>query len=102
MSIEEIFAAWEKLNPTQQAEFARLQQARANNTATSIAGFSEWHQQKYGVNAPFGDIVKSGPDHEPLITVTLHTAFGEFNGTGSNQKIARLDAVQKAASNMPA
>lgn len=41
-------------------------------------------------------IEQSGLSHNPTITVTVHTAFGKFSGQGSNQKIAKANAVENA------
>ena len=92
--IKELFASLSK------AEQIELLKALSSNSATSIsiADFAIKHQKRYGSNVEF-TVTKTGLDHSPVITAIVHTAFGAFEGKGSNQKIAKSNAVEKANSN---
>lgn len=89
--IKELFSS---LSKEEQIEL--LKELSSNSgTAISIAEFSQKHQQKFGESIEF-EISKTGPDHMPAITAKIITSFGSFEGTGSNQKIAKAKAVAKA------
>ena len=92
--IKELFAS---LTKSEQVEL--LKELNSNSaTSISIAEFSQKHQQRYGSNIEFS-IIQTGLDHAPVITATLVTAYGKFRGAGSNQKIAKVNAIEKAAKN---
>lgn len=97
--IKELFASLSK------AEQIELLKELSSTSATSIsiadfsiADFSVKHQKRYGRNVEFS-IQQVGLDHAPTIIATVHTAFGDFEGRGSNQKIAKANAIEKANSN---
>ena len=56
-----------------------------------ISVFASRHQKEYG-----RDITFSITTEGKVISATLHTAYGNFSGVGSNQKIAKLNAVREA------
>jgi len=92
--IKELFAS---LSKADQVEL--LKELSSNSgTSISIADFSMKHQKRYGNNVEF-TIKQTGLDHAPTITATVHTAFGDFKATGSNQKIAKANAIEKANAN---
>ncbi len=89
--IKELFAS---LTKDEQTEL--LKELSSNSgTSISITDFSMKHQKLYGKNVEF-TVEQSGLDHAPVIAVTAHTAFGNFCATGSNQKIAKANAIEKA------
>jgi dsRNA-specific ribonuclease len=89
--IKELFS---QLDKNEQIEL--LKELSSNSgTAISIAEFSQKHQKKFGKSIEF-EIDKTGPDHMPVITATVITSFGSFEGNGSNQKIAKANAIQNA------
>lgn len=62
-----------------------------------IVVLSETCQKLFGANIVSEVTDKRGPDHEPLITVSITLPGGEvFHGAGSNQRKARRDAAEKA------
>lgn len=91
-SLLEIFSENEK-----DEIFAELQGKSFNSE--SVASFAQYHQKKYGKNISF-QIKKTGVDHSPVITAILTTDFGEFEAEGTNQKIAKANAIAKAKSLM--
>ena len=70
-----------------------------SQTSISISDFAIKHQKHFGKSIEFS-ILQSGLDHAPTITAVLHTAYGDFEGTGSNQKIAKANAIEKANKKM--
>ena len=56
-----------------------------------ISSFAQRHQKEYQSDITF-TITKG----DKLITAELKTLFGPFKGTGTNQKIAKINAIQKA------
>lgn len=84
-------------NSLSKAEQTELLKELSSNTGTSIsiADFSMKHQKRYGKNVEF-IVGQSGLDHAPVISATAHTSFGDFKATGSNQKIAKANAIEKA------
>ena len=72
-----------------------------SGTAVSITDFSAKHQRVCGQNIQFSPAQSSGPSHSPLISITVHTSFGSFTGEGSNQKIAKSNAIAKAEEEAP-
>ena len=92
--IKELFAS---LTKSEQVEL--LKELNSNSaTSISITEFSQKHQQRYGSNIEF-QVIQTGLDHAPIITAILTTAYGKFRGAGSNQKIAKANAIEKAAKN---
>lgn len=62
-----------------------------------IVVLSEMCQKLFGANITTEVIGKRGPDHEPLIAVSITLPGGEvFHGSGLNQRKARRDAAEKA------
>ena len=94
LKIKELFASLSK------AEQVQLLKELSSNSATSIsiADFAIKHQKRYGRNVEF-TVTQAGLDHAPIVTATAHTSFGDFIGKGSNQKIAKANAVEEANSN---
>jgi len=62
-----------------------------------IQEFAMKYQRHFGFNIEFGMAEKTGPDHCPVVTVEVFTNFGTFEGSGSNKKVARANAVEAAA-----
>ncbi len=60
---------------------------------TDISSFAAKHQKQYGKDITF-TISKS--EENDTITAVIHTIYGNFTGTGSNQKIAKVNAVKIA------
>lgn len=89
--VKEMFYA---LSPTDQAELLK-QLNGIDKTTGLIAEFTKLHQLKFRQSCSFS-ISQDDNKHFPTITAELQTSFGRFVGTGSNQKIAKLDAVVKA------
>lgn len=58
-----------------------------------ISKFAARHQKEYQKDITF-TVSKEKDGRE--INVVLHTIFGKFLGVGSNQKIAKINAVNKA------
>lgn len=94
IKIKELFASLPK------AEQIELLKELSSNSGTSIsiADFSVKHQQRYGSNVEF-TVTQDGLDHAPVITATVHTHFGNYTGKGSNQKIAKANAIENANAN---
>jgi len=63
----------------------------------NIQEFAMNYQSRFGSNIEFGMASKTGPDHCPVVTVEVFTNFGNFEGKGSNKKVARAKAVEAAA-----
>ena len=62
----------------------------------TIAEFNEAHQKAFGYSPRFGAPRRSGPDNRPEVSVTLEVEGVEpITGKGSNQKLARQDAVDQ-------
>lgn len=62
----------------------------------TIGEFNEAHQKTFGYSPRFGEPQRSGPDHCPEVSVTLEVNGVEpITGKGSNQKLARQDAVDQ-------
>jgi len=59
---------------------------------SSISAFATKHQKEYGKDITF----TVGKDGELGIIVVVQTVFGKFTGRGSNQKIAKINAVMLA------
>lgn len=64
---------------------------KAEIETSEISTFAARHQKEYQKDITF-TVSKEGN----LINVVLHTLFGKYLGVGSNQKIAKVDAVRKA------
>lgn len=93
--IKELFAS---LSKGEQIELLK-ELSSTTQTSMSIAEFSVLHQKRYGRNVEF-TVKQEGLDHAPMITAICHTAFGNFEGKGSNQKIAKANAIENASKNM--
>lgn len=92
--IKELFAS---LTKSEQVEL--LKELNSNSaTSISITEFSQKHQRRYGSNIEFS-VSQTGLDHAPLVTAVLVTAYGKFWGRGSNQKIAKANAIEQACNN---
>lgn len=91
---EEIKKLFAQLNEDEQIEILK-ELSQVKGTSVSIAEFAQLHQKQYGKNVEFA-VRQSGLDHAPIVTAVAITAFGEFEGEGSNQKIAKAKACQKA------
>lgn len=97
MSVSKIKELFASLSKAEQVEL--LKELSSNSgTSISIADFAIKHQKRYGRNVEF-TVTQAGLDHAPIVTATAHTAFGDFSGKGSNQKIAKANAVEEANSN---
>lgn len=93
----EIKELFESLSKSEQTEL--LKELSSNSgTSITIAEFAMMHQKQYGKNVEF-TVKQSGLDHAPTITVVAHTAFGTFQGVGTNQKIAKANAIELAHEN---
>ena len=91
---KQIIDLFGKLSSAEQIEL--LKELSSNSgTSISIADFSVKHQKRYGGNLEF-TITQAGLDHAPVITAVVHTNYGDFTGKGSNQKIAKANAVSFA------
>ncbi|MCL5990591.1 MAG: hypothetical protein M1419_00620 [Bacteroidetes bacterium] len=88
------------LSDEDQAELLKELSA-VSGTAVSITDFSAKHQQICGQNIKFSNAQRIGLSHMPLIKISVHTAYGTFNGEGSNQKIAKANAIAKAEEEAP-
>ncbi len=68
----------------------------------TVAQFNEAHQRAFGRAPTFGAPERDGPDHRPTVSVTLEIdeSISSIVGSGSNQRIARQDAVDKAMARM--
>lgn len=64
---------------------------KAEIETSEISAFAARHQKEYQKDITF-TVSKEGD----LINVVLHTLFGKFIGVGSNQKIAKINAVRMA------
>src|SRR6218665_2822713 len=90
----QIKALFAKLSKTEQVELLK-ELTSGSGTSVTIADFAVKHQKHYGINIEF-TVKQTGLDHAPVVTAVVHTAFGNFKGTGSNQKIAKSSAVEAA------
>ena len=81
-----------ELNPAEQQEL--LQELNMVPKLVSIVSFSQKHQKKFGTNIEFENITHLGTP--TYIESTVVTFYGRFTGDGSNQKIAKLNAVLNA------
>ncbi|TAL69418.1 MAG: hypothetical protein EPN82_06180 [Bacteroidetes bacterium] len=88
------------LTDEDQAELLK-ELSTVSGTAVSINDFSTKHQRVCGQNIQFSSAHRSGPSHNPVVSITVHTAFGSFAGEGSNQKIAKANAIAKAEEEAP-
>ncbi len=68
--------------------------------ADAIAQFSHKHQKQFRDNVIFRVETAGRPDR-PVVTVTVKTFYGEYKGTGINQKIAKAEAVANADKEWP-
>jgi dsRNA-specific ribonuclease len=66
---------------------------KAELDTSIISAFASRHQKEYQKDIRF-TVYKASDDDS--ILVTMHTTFGDFRGVGSNQKIAKINAVKKA------
>ena len=92
--------AFFSLSDEDQAELLKELSA-VSGTAISINDFSTKHQRVCGQNIKFTPAHRMGPSHNPVVSVTVHTSFGSFTGEGSNQKIAKANAIAKAEAEAP-
>lgn len=58
-----------------------------------ISRYAAKHQKEYQKDITF-DVEKRADSN--LISVTLHTVYGKFKAVGTNQKIAKVNAVKQA------
>lgn len=65
-----------------------------------IIELNSYSQELYGKNIQF-KITNIGDVHQPEIKAELTTPWGEFEATGSNQKIAKAKASLIALNNVP-
>ena len=62
-----------------------------------IVELAENIQKLYGQNLEFTTPIKDGPDHCPIVTVSLLLPNGKkYTASGSNQKIARQECAKQA------
>ncbi len=61
---------------------------------SEISKFASRHQKEYQKDIEF--TVHPKEEGAVLISVTLQTVFGKFKGVGTNQKIAKVNAVRMA------
>lgn len=61
---------------------------------SEISKFAARHQKEYQKDIEF--TVHPKEEGATLISVTLQTVFGKFKGIGTNQKIAKVNAVRMA------
>ena len=68
----------------------------------TVAQFNEPHQRAFGCAPAFGVPERHGPDHRPVVSVMLEIddCSSTIIGIGSNQRLARQDAVDKAIARM--
>ena len=60
-----------------------------------IVEFAQYVQKKFGVNIEFSGATTEGQSHCPIVHITMYCPYGEFKGTGSNQREAKKEAVLK-------
>ena len=96
----QIFELFGQLNQTEQIEMLKKLSSNSTNSI-SISEFAQKVQRRYGTNIEFSEAQTSGPDHMPVVTIDLYTPYGKFSGKGSNQKIAKADAIKKADAKWP-
>lgn len=65
----------------------------SDDDTSIISKYAAKHQKEYGKDITFDVEKKEGSN---LIGVTLHTVYGKFKGVGTNQKIAKVNAVKLA------
>lgn len=94
MAKESIKKAFYGLEKSEQIELLK-ELSSSTGTSISIAEFSQKYQKRFGNNIEF-EIKQTGLDHAPEITAKVITAFGSFEGIGSNQKIAKANACETA------
>ena len=62
----------------------------------TIGELKEANKKAFGYSPRFGMPQRSGPDHRPEVSVTLEVeGANPVTGKGSNQKLARQDAVDQ-------
>ncbi|MBI5325838.1 MAG: hypothetical protein HZB41_11305 [Ignavibacteriae bacterium] len=92
--------AFFSLSDEEQVELLK-ELSTVSGTAVSINDFSTKHQRVCGQNIQFSPAHRDGPSHNPVVSITVHTSFGTFKGEGSNQKIAKANAIAKAEEEAP-
>jgi Tfp pilus assembly pilus retraction ATPase PilT len=61
---------------------------------TVISSFVQRHQKTYGHNPIF--TVRPVESSTSDVIVDLEVSFGDFTGSGKNQKLAKFNAIEKA------
>ena len=89
--IKELFAM---LSRADQLELLR-ELTSSTEIENPVIRINEINQMQYGQNISF-KVENIGDDKQPLIRVELTSAWGIFEGTGANQKIAKAIAAQIA------
>jgi len=97
---KEIKNSFFSLSDEDQAELLKELSA-SSGTAITIHEFAEKHQQVCSQSIKFSPVEQSGMSHSPMIKITLITSFGSFTGEGSNQKIAKANAIALAEAEAP-
>lgn len=95
MSAEKIKELFEDLSAEEQNSLIEklIQSKKKINIDTSIiAKFASRHQKEYKKEI-FFEIRK---EDDTKIVAVLNTVFGKFTGYGTNQKFAKINAVNKA------
>ncbi|MDQ5954517.1 MAG: hypothetical protein QG583_445 [Patescibacteria group bacterium] len=96
----QIIELFGQLSQTEQIEILKKMSANSSNSI-SISEFAQKVQHYYGTNIEFSEAQTSGPDHMPVVTIDLFVPYGKFSGKGSNQKIAKANAIAKADAKWP-
>jgi dsRNA-specific ribonuclease len=91
---EQIKKLFVQLEKDEQIELLKELSGNSESSIT-ISELAQLVQKQYGKNIEF-TVNQTGLDHCPTITAIAHTPFGDFEGTGSNQKIAKANACEKA------
>jgi len=72
-------------------------ETKEKNQTNPIVELSEFSQKRWGKNIETRVIGKTGPDHNPIITVEVELPYGRiFTASGMNQKLAKQTAAENA------
>lgn len=78
-----------------------LKNQKSTDMTNPIVVLSEAVQRKFKQSLVTRVIDKSGPDHQPVITVEIELPNGQvYQASGANQKVAKQIAAEKALSEL--
>jgi hypothetical protein len=97
---KEIKDSFFSMSDEDQAELLK-ELSTVSGTAITIHEFAAKHQQICSQSIKFSPVEQSGLSHNPIIKITVLTAFGDFTAEGSNQKIAKANACAMAEAEAP-